>query len=89
MSRVGGSSCRGCRATLRSGGTAQDAACTTDRWRQWIGVGDAAEQLRHLRAHTHTGWPLGADTFLGWLETLTGRRMRPRPRAGRGSITGD
>lgn len=54
-------------------------AWAPDRWRQWIGVEDDSEQLHHLRAHTHTGWPLGGDTFLAWLESLTGRRMRPLP----------
>ena len=43
-------------------------------------IRDDPEQLRHLRAHTHTGWPLGADPFLAWLESLTGRRMRPLAR---------
>jgi putative transposase len=32
-----------------------------------------------LRLNTHTGRPLGSDSFLSKLEKLLGRRVRPLP----------
>ena len=37
-------------------------------------------QTALLRLCTHTGRPLGSDSFLAKLETLLGRRLRPLPR---------
>ena len=42
----------------------------------------AEPELRRLRGNTHTGRPLGSDSFLSKLETALGRRLRPLP-AGR------
>jgi len=41
------------------------------------GLSDA--EMERLRVRTHTGRPLGSDSFLSKLETLLGRRLRPLP----------
>ena len=41
------------------------------------------EEVARIRQWTQTGRPPGGDTFLSKLETLPGRRLRPRtPRKG-------
>ena len=46
----------------------------------WRGLLDSAipeEQLRDLREHGRTGYPLGSATFVERLERTVGRRLRP------------
>jgi putative transposase len=38
------------------------------------------EMYASIRKQTHIGRPCGSDTFLGRLEALTGRTLRPKPR---------
>ena len=40
---------------------------------------DHAEFVERLRSHTGRGRPLGTDRFLGKVEKLLGRRVRPLP----------
>ena len=48
-------------------------------WREWLIERDDASALAAMRLNTHTGRPLASDSFLGKLETLLGRRLRPLP----------
>jgi putative transposase len=38
------------------------------------------EELKDLRRHSRTGWPLGKETFLERLEAMVGRILKPRKR---------
>jgi len=49
------------------------------RWRQRLAGGVPDRELGRLRSSTHTGRPLGSDSFLSKLERLLGRRVRPLP----------
>jgi hypothetical protein len=37
------------------------------------------EEIRRLRISTHTGRPLGSDSFVSKLESMIGRRLRALP----------
>lgn len=37
------------------------------------------DAVRVIRSHTHTGRPLGTDSFLSKLERILGRRVRALP----------
>ena len=49
------------------------------QWRRELADGLSDSELGRLRLNTHTGRPLGGDSFLSKLETLIGRRVRPLP----------
>jgi len=49
------------------------------RWRKELDAGMAESEIGRLRLNTHTGRPLGSDSFLSKLERLLGRRVRPLP----------
>jgi putative transposase len=49
------------------------------RWRRQLMYGIDDIELGQLRLSTHTGRPLGSDSFLSKLESLLGRRVRPLP----------
>jgi len=53
-------------------------------WRRELTEGLTDAEMERLRRRTHTGRPLGSDSFLSKLETMLGRRLRPlavgRPR---------
>ncbi len=49
------------------------------QWRKELNAGIDETDLGRLRDNTHTGRPLGSDSFLSKLETLLGRRVRPLP----------
>ncbi len=61
---------------------------STTAWRRELAEGLTEEEIARIRLRTHTGRPLGTDSFLSKLETLLGRRVRPlpvgRPRKRRG-----
>jgi len=48
-------------------------------WRKELAEGLADSEVRCLRVNTHTGRPLGGDSFLSKIEKLLGRRVRPLP----------
>lgn len=48
-------------------------------WRKELAAGLSNAELFRLRSGTHTGRPLGSDSFLSKLERLLGRRVRPLP----------
>lgn len=50
-----------------------------EQWRKELNAGIDETELGRLRVNTHTGRPLGSDSFLSKLETLLGRRVRPLP----------
>jgi putative transposase len=52
---------------------------SAEQWRRELTEGLDDAQLDRLRLRTHTGRPLGSDSFLSKLETLLGRRVRPLP----------
>ena len=56
-----------------------ESAWTPERWRQRLHRAEDEEAVSLLRASTHTGRPLGSDTFLSKIETVLGRRLRPLP----------
>ena len=49
------------------------------QWRKELADGLSDSELRRLRSRTHTGRPLGSDSFLSKLERLLGRRVRALP----------
>ncbi len=49
-----------------------------ETWRETVAERNAAAMDR-IRLNTHTGRPLGSDAFLGRVEKLLGRRVRPLP----------
>ena len=50
-----------------------------EQWRKELNAKIDETKLARLRANTHTGRPLGSDSFLSKLEKLLGRRVRPLP----------
>ena len=48
-------------------------------WREELADGVDEQQVDRLRLNTHTGRPLGNDSFLSKCEKLIGRRVRPLP----------
>ena len=49
------------------------------QWRSELASGIDEEQLNRIRLSTHTGRPLGTDSFISKFEKLLGRRVRPLP----------
>jgi putative transposase len=49
------------------------------QWRKELAEDLSDSELRRMRLNTHTGRPLGSDSFLSKLEKLLGRRVRPLP----------
>ncbi|MEQ9331030.1 transposase, partial [Thalassobaculum sp.] len=57
-----------------------DTAPVRERYPDFAGLlaaGDAADEFRALRRAESIGRPVGDDEFLGRLEALTGRRLKP------------
>jgi putative transposase len=52
---------------------------TAGQWRKELEAGMSESELSRMRLSTHTGRPLGSDSFLSKLEKLLGRRVRPLP----------
>ncbi|MFH1615605.1 MAG: transposase [Planctomycetota bacterium] len=52
---------------------------TAKQWRNALLDGIDESQVMTLRRTTHTGRPLGSDSFLSKMEKLLGRRLRPLP----------
>jgi len=50
-----------------------------EQWRKELNAKIDETKLVRLRANTHTGRPLGTDSFISKLEKLLGRRVRPLP----------
>ena len=46
-------------------------------WRGLLNSAIPEQELRDLREHGHTGYPLGSTTFVERLERVVGRRLRP------------
>jgi hypothetical protein len=53
-----------------------------EQWRKELNARIDESELGRLRANTHTGRPLGTDSFLSKLEKILGRRVRPLPVGG-------
>ncbi len=51
---------------------------TRARWKEFLGLGESEEQLQALRQCTHTGRPLGSETFVEGLEHVIRRTLAPR-----------
>lgn len=52
---------------------------SADEWRKELTDGLTDADAARIRLRTHTGRPLGNDSFLNKLEALLGRRVRPLP----------
>jgi len=52
---------------------------SAEQWRKELDAKIDETELVRLRANTHTGRPLGTDSFPSKLEKLLGRRVRPLP----------
>ncbi len=52
---------------------------SADTWRRELADGLTDAEMERLRLRTHTGRPLGSDSFLSKLEIRLGRRVRPLP----------
>lgn len=50
---------------------------TVGDWRGFLNSAIPEEELRDLREHGATGYPLGSATFVERLERMVGRRLRP------------
>lgn len=48
-------------------------------WRSELASGIDEAQMARIRLSTHTGRPLGTDSFVSKLEKMLGRRVRPLP----------
>jgi putative transposase len=46
-------------------------------WGDYLGDFQPNELLRNIRKHTRTGRPLGSESFIETLESLTGRSLKP------------
>ena len=51
-----------------------------ENWAEWLRVEDEADAVEPIRRQTHTGRPCGTGRFVGQLETLRGRLLRPAKR---------
>ena len=49
------------------------------QWKEELCRKDKPGEVESLRIHTRTGRPLGTDSFISKLETMTGRRLRAEP----------
>jgi putative transposase len=49
------------------------------QWRDELVAGLNETEMSTIRLRTHTGRPLGTDSFISKLEKLIGRRVRPLP----------
>ncbi|UCC97992.1 MAG: transposase [Phycisphaerales bacterium] len=49
------------------------------QWRKELEAGLSDSDIGRVRSSTHTGRPLGSDSFLSKLERALGRRVRPLP----------
>ena len=58
----------------------EEGLAMVDDWRGLLDSALVEEELRDLRSHTRTGWPLGDEAFVSRLERLVGRVLRPRKR---------
>lgn len=45
-------------------------------WLRYLAENDSDESLAAIRRHTCTGRPIGSDSFIERIESITGRRMR-------------
>ncbi len=52
---------------------------SAEEWRKELAEGLTDGEVAQIRLRTHTGRPLGSDSFVSKLETLLGRRVRPLP----------
>ena len=52
---------------------------STRQWREKLAAGIDEHEFSRLRVNTHTGRPMGSDSFLSKCEKLIGRRVRPLP----------
>ena len=52
---------------------------SAEEWRKELAEGLTDREVAQIRLRTHTGRPLGSDSFLSKLETALGRRVRPLP----------
>ncbi|MBN2271430.1 MAG: hypothetical protein JXN61_12500 [Sedimentisphaerales bacterium] len=50
-----------------------------EQWRKELNAGIDEADIGRIRVNTHTGRPLGSDSFLSKLERILGRRVRPLP----------
>lgn len=48
-------------------------------WRKLLAEDIEEKEIRKLRTSTHTGRPLGSDSFMSKLENMVGHRLRPLP----------
>ncbi len=49
------------------------------QWQRELAGGIDQSQINRIRLSTHTGRPLGTDSFVSKLEKMLGRRVRPLP----------
>jgi hypothetical protein len=48
-----------------------------EKWRGFLNSAMPEEELRDLREHARTGYPLGSAAFVERLERMVGRILRP------------
>jgi putative transposase len=52
---------------------------SAEEWRNELVSGIDEKEISRIRLSTHTGRPLGTDSFVSKLEKMLGRRVRPLP----------
>ena len=52
---------------------------TAEQWQAELSRAEDAELVGRLRGETHSGRPLGSDSFLSKVEKVLGRRVRALP----------
>jgi hypothetical protein len=65
--------------------TAWNRRWSKESWKQYLASGESPAELMAIRQCTHTGRPLGPESFIQSLEDVTQRRLSPqkggRPKA--------
>ena len=56
-----------------------------DNWSEYLSIKESSTNLAMIRQHTRTGRPVGSESFIESLETLTGMALKkgkpgPKPR---------
>lgn len=51
---------------------------SSEGWKEYLATGERPEEIAAIRQCTHTGRPLGAESFVRSLEEVTQRRLSPR-----------
>lgn len=66
--------------------SARNRRWSKQSWKEYLATGETQEEIAAIRQCTHSGRPLGAESFVRSLEDATQRRLSPQ-KGGRGKST--